>query len=340
MKRGELGDIAEAICLIATAAAISAILTPVIMNAAKRRGFMAEPAPNRWHEKPVPIFGGVAIAVAFGIAIALTAAPTKSVLGIVAAGAIMFLLGLIDDFYPLSPLTKVLGQLAGATVLIATGTYVDFYYPYVAIPLSLVWFVGVTNAVNLVDNMDGLAAGTCAIAAAVLVMTPPEYGNMQAPIIAAALLGAVLGFLPYNLPPARVFMGDTGSQFLGITIAACAVAGTWRGASNLLVAFAAPVLLLAIPILDVVFVSIRRRKEGRSIVKGGTDHISHTLANAGLGPGRTLILLLAFSGVFAFAAWFVQPDTLSFLTALLFFLAALAVLAIILFLVMRRKIRP
>ncbi|TET36571.1 MAG: undecaprenyl/decaprenyl-phosphate alpha-N-acetylglucosaminyl 1-phosphate transferase [Planctomycetota bacterium] len=337
LRRGDLSDITELLTFIVTAAAVSSILTVLAMIVAEKTGLRAKPRSDRWHSKATPLLGGAAIALAFGLALAFGAYASRTMLGIVCAGGLMFFVGLVDDIRPLSPWIKILGQLVAAVILIATGTYVDIYFPYVAIPLSLIWFVGVTNAVNIVDNMDGLAAGMCIIAAFILVLTPPVYGDLQTPIYAAAILGAVLGFLPFNLPPARIFMGDAGSQFLGITLAACAVAGTWRGASNMLVAFAAPVMLFAVPIMDVLFVSVRRKREGRSILEGGTDHISHTLAESGLGQRLTLLVLLLVSTVFAFTVLYSQSSPGLFLIMLCAAIAATAAIAVGLFLFLHRK---
>ncbi len=310
----------------AMALGISLLLTPVIIGVARRAGFMVQPREDRWHTKPTALLGGIGIFVAFAVAfwvffpgwqvrpgpgfwgVILSAnplkAPTPSVLpGLFGCAAAMFLIGLADDLRPLRPQLKFILQLLVAIAAVIIGIQVKIIpWALLAIPLTLFWLAGITNAVNILDNMDGLAPGTALIAAVFLAFFAHLGGNQAVALAAAVLAGAVLGFLPYNFNPARVFMGDCGSLFLGFTLAALAIVGTWQNVTHLVLTLIIPLAVLVVPIFDTALVSFERSRAGRSIAQGGRDHSSHRLVFLGLSERRAVIVLLAISFLFGLGA--------------------------------------
>lgn len=301
----------------ALAFAVALAITPVIRAFALRHGYVARARGDRWHSEPTPYLGGVAIFVGFAIALAAGFAvvspaglvdpqiwpePTgwRPLIALAAAGGMMFVAGLWDDVRPLRPATKLLAQLIAGAVLISGGVMVRLFGVLpVDVVISLFWFVGITNAMNLLDNMDGLATGVVAIASVFLGVVFVLDGLSPFALVAFTLAGASIGFLRHNAHPARIFMGDSGSLFLGIFLAGLALApapGLSRGLFGVL---AVPLLVLAVPILDTTLVTAGRIAEGRPIARGGRDHASHRLVALGLPEKeavRVLWLLAAAGG--------------------------------------------
>jgi len=279
---------------------VTACLTPLVILAARRLGWVAQPREDRWHRRPTALMGGVGL---FGGAAAgwLAAGDGDLVLRLLPAATIMFLLGVLDDRRPLRAHHKLLGQIVATAALVGSGVIFTGASPAVALPLTFFWVLAITNAVNLLDNMDGLAAGVGAIAA----LTLAAYGAPTSPhlgVAALALAGACLGFLLYNVNPARVFMGDCGSLFLGFSLAALSIDGTSRSASSLFVSLLVPVAVLAIPVFDTTLVSIARILHGRSVAQGGRDHASHRLVALGLSERVTVFVLWGLAGLFGLLA--------------------------------------
>ena len=229
---------------------------------------------------------------------------TRSVLpwttweGLVAASTLAFLVGLVDDFFTLRPLVKLAGQVVAASVLLLSGigVWLTGIYPLDA-ALSLFWFVGITNALNLLDNMDGLAAGIAAIAGAYLAVIFALEGALGLTVLAVGFSAALVGFLAHNYPPARIFMGDSGSLFLGLFLAGLALAPAPGLSRSLAAVLAAPVLILGVPILDTTLVTLGRILEGRPVSQGGKDHTSHRFVDLGLTETRTLWMLWGLAAV-------------------------------------------
>lgn len=291
------------------ALASTAVLTALVRTIAVRTGSVPAARPDRWHKRPTPNLGGIAIfgglAVALGASVlmkqpdlgALEIAP-QSILpwshaaGLLVGALMMFTLGLADDFVHLRPVTKLVGQVLGAGVLTASGIGVWFTGVYAVDALvSLFWFVAITNAMNLLDNMDGVAGGVGAIAAAFLGITFLQAAEPGLALIAFAVAGSLVGFLVHNYPPARIFMGDSGSLFLGITLAGLALSPTPGLSRGLFAIMVVPVVILAIPILDTAYVAVTRLIEGRAISKGGRDHTSHGLVALGVSEERAMWVL-------------------------------------------------
>ena len=271
---------------------------------------MRQATGDRWHQRPTPAIGGVAIYAGFGVALGVgyvlapaavdplgtraanALLPGSPRDGLLAAGTLIFLVGLVDDLVALKPIQKLAGQMGAAAVLVlagigvwATGIYV------VDVTLSILWFVAIANAMNLLDNMDGLAAGTAAIAAGYLSLLFLLEGQTGLLLLSLALGGSLLGFLAHNYPPARIFMGDSGSLFLGLFLAGLSLSPGEGLSRSLFAVVAVPALILSIPILDTTLVTVGRVLEGRPIAEGGKDHTSHRLVALGMPEERALWVL-------------------------------------------------
>jgi len=291
-----------------TALALSLVLVPVCRLLARRLGFVATPREDRWHRKPVALLGGVGIAAALFATVALYT-DLRELEALLACGGVIFALGLIDDIWSLKPATKLVVQIALASVLLFFRFRLNWTDSLTLdMLLTLVWVVGLTNAFNLLDNMDGLCAGIALVVAAALLVnllpaTDDPYA-MAAVVFLAALAGATAGFLVFNFHPASIFMGDSGSLLLGFTLAALTLspAQNQRGIAEPLTIIAGPLFVLIIPILDTTLVTISRLLSGRSPAEGGRDHSSHRLVAIGLSERSAVLLLWALAAAAALVA--------------------------------------
>lgn len=276
-----------------SAAVISALLTPAAGALARRMGAVAHLRPDRWHREPTPLLGGLAIAAAVTLPLSILADRDLAIVLFCAVAAV--LLGLVDDLRHIAPPTKLVGQVVIASALYVGGVRVEIVpVQVIAFLLTVLWVVGIMNAINLLDNMDGLAAGISVIAAVVMVIATAER-NPDAAMLAALTAGASLGFLVHNFPPARIFMGDAGSQLLGFLLAATALLHTVGAASDVGLVVIAPLFILAMPIFDVALVTVTRRLRGAPISQGGRDHTSHRLSALGLSERATVLMLYAIT---------------------------------------------
>lgn len=293
----------------ALALLLAAGLTPVIRRVALGMGRVAVVRPDRWHRKPTPNIGGVAIFLGFAGAVAaatlLTPSPAVGFRadapsfvpwsrwqGLLLASTFMFVVGLVDDFARIRPSTKLAGEVAAAAILLASGIGVSLTDVHALnVLVSLFWFVGVTNAMNLLDNMDGLTAGVGVVAAGVLATIFLMDGQTGLAVAALAFAGALLGFLAHNYPPARIFMGDSGSLFVGVFLSGLALAPTPGLSRGLFGVMAVPALILSVPILDTAFVTLGRLLERRPLSEGGRDHTSHGLVGLGVTEARAVWIL-------------------------------------------------
>lgn len=252
---------------------------------ARRAGMTDHPSPRKSHTEPTPLLGGAAIYAAVILALVLFGdrSEISQLAGIIIGATLISFLGLWDDRRPLRPPVKLAGQLAATTVMVGSGVGVALTgVAWVDLAITFVWMLAITNAVNFLDNMDGLAGGIAAVAAAAFLILAVANGQQLVAPLAAALLGASIGFLVYNFNPASVFMGDAGTMFLGFALAALGiklrfpgqpVAGTW----------VIPVLVLGVPLLDLSLVVISRvRRRVNPFTTAGTDHLSHRLVRRGM----------------------------------------------------------
>jgi UDP-GlcNAc:undecaprenyl-phosphate/decaprenyl-phosphate GlcNAc-1-phosphate transferase len=260
---------------------------------------VAKPRQDRWHQKPTPLLGGVAIYVGTLLVVLNFVHLDTRLIGLVGGGTLLFMTGLIDDWRHLRPHTKLIVQIIAACVLIVGGVQVETYnLATVAIPLTILWVVGITNAFNLLDNMDGLSAGTALIAATFLFAFSVSVQNAGAAVMALAVGGAALGFLVYNFNPARIFMGDSGSMFLGFMLSGIALLGTREMASDVFFVLLIPAAMMGLPIFDTTLVTIVRTLEGRPLSQGGRDHLSHRLVALGLSERQAVLVLYVLAASF------------------------------------------
>ncbi len=286
--------------------ALSAALTPLVRRVALRLGQVATPREDRWHAKPTALMGGVAIFVAFSIAVAATLflLPVEGAfsryLPLFLTSLLIFLLGLIDDIYHLPPQTKLVGQIIAAALLVFFGFKINWFTSYTLNTfVSVFWIVGITNAFNILDNMDGLAAGVAFISslflALITLLSPGHVPGDGQLMLLVLFMGTLLGFLLYNFHPASIFMGDSGSLLIGFVMAGITTHQHIFHSSHILPIIMVPVLILFIPILDSGFVSVMRTLFGRSVAKGGKDHSSHRLVAIGLQERKAVLTLYSFS---------------------------------------------
>lgn len=307
------------------ALAASLGLTRLVIALAHRRGWVAKPKADRWHSEPTALYGGAAIFGACALAWLLLFAANpawaarKDLIGLAVGGLLIFAVGLRDDVHPLNPLLKLFAQCL-AVMPFLMGVVLQGPMPlavYVTLPL-MAWCVLLTNSFNLLDNMDGLCAGTSAAVAGVLTLYAALHGQAQAAAMGGAVLCACLGFLAFNFRArgsARIFMGDCGSLFLGHTLSGLAAVSIVPSASPPPAALLLPLLVMALPLFDTTLVIARRKAEGRAISQGGKDHASHRLVYAGLSEKKAVLLLYGvslFCGLVGLALeWANQPLALA-----------------------------
>lgn len=294
---------------VAVISFISAIvLTAIVRGAARRYGLVAKPKADRWHKKPTAMMGGVAIFLTTVLIYFLFVPQTRESLVILGASSFLFLVGLLDDLLNIKPYQKLVGQLIGATIIIGFKLTLPWTgYEILDIWLTVLWLIGITNAINLLDNMDGLAAGISAIAAISLAVGFGTSGQTSELLFIITFIGALVGFLFFNFNPASIFMGDCGSMFVGFLLAGSVlmnqVGGRSRGVMTIL---AVPALILFVPIFDTTFVTILRKLWGRKASQGGRDHTSHRLVALGLSERNAVLMLYGFAILAGAIALFVR----------------------------------
>ena len=279
--------------IFGTALAIVLGTTPLLKRVALRLGFMDKPSGRKIHSKPVPLLGGVAIYLGCMMALFIFDRPFVFQLVTVLLGATLIsFLGLWDDRRGLKPFIKLGGQIVIIMVTVLSGIQVHFlHHPSLNLGVTFFWVLVITNAMNLLDNMDGLSGGVATVASTFFFLLAVMNGQYLVASLSAALLGACLGFLYYNLNPASVFMGDTGSLFLGFMLAMVGIKLRFPGKTDL-VTWMIPVIVLGLPIFDTVLVVISRLRRGLNpLTTPGKDHVSHCLAARGMSRREVVLLL-------------------------------------------------
>ncbi len=286
----------------------------VIVLARKIKALDIPKDERRIHKKPIPLIGGLAIFYGFIVSVLCFATIDRELMGILIGSVIMVTVGVIDDMRDLSAKLKLLFQIIAATIVIYFGVDIQYianpfsnwFGPvYInlrlwSIPITMIWIIGVTNAVNLIDGLDGLAVGVSSIASVALLSLTLISQNVNAAIVTAALAGAGIGFLPYNFNPAKIFMGDTGSTFLGFVLACISIQGIMK--MYALVSFAVPILILALPIFDTLFAIVRRLLTGKSIMSPDRGHLHHRLLDMGFSQKQTVAILYTLTSVLCLTA--------------------------------------
>lgn len=294
---------------------ISFVSTPaVIAIAGKIKAIDVPKDERRVHKKPIPLIGGLAIFYGFVISVMCFAVIDRPTMGILCGALIMVTVGVIDDMRDLNAKIKLLFQILAALIVVYCNIEIQYIAnPFAAwfgpqyinlglwsIPITVIWIVGVTNAVNLIDGLDGLAVGVSSIASVALLSLTLISQNLNAAIITAALAGAGFGFLPYNFNPAKIFMGDTGSTFLGFTLACISIQGLMK--MYAIISFAIPVLILGLPIFDTIFAILRRLAKKQSILSPDRGHLHHRLIDMGFSQKQTVGILYTLTSILCLTA--------------------------------------
>lgn len=309
---------------------ISLALGPLCLPLARRLGLVDVPgvAPHKQHKKNVPVAGGL---VLFGSVMALSliegSLRSPTIQAILAAGAVIFVFGLIDDAARLAPGWKLLGQLLATALLIRMGVHVRIFgNPWLDYSLTIFWMVGITNAYNFVDSMDGLALGVAGMAAAMFMLVTIESQQSDLSLYSTVLLGACLGSFYYNTTPAYYFVGDSGAQYIGFSLAALGIAYNPLGFSPL-ASWYVPILLVGVPIFDTVLVVVSRLRRGVPIYKGALDHSYHRLVAMGMSSNRavaTMHIVALLLGSLAFICLSLPPVFANLIFGAILTLAAVA----------------
>jgi UDP-GlcNAc:undecaprenyl-phosphate GlcNAc-1-phosphate transferase len=292
-----------------TAAVISFAVAGVVRQVALSRGVVVAPRPDRWHRQPTPTYGGVGVVAGLFAGATLAGGLEATAWPVLSAALALFVIGCFDDLMPMSALAKMVSSLAVAAFFVFSLTTVQTITPLAAALtiVAMLWFGGLVNAINLLDNMDGLAAGIAAIAALGLAVAFPQELGPALVAVLIALAGGLAGFLAWNRNPAKMFMGNCGSLAVGGTIAAAATFAIARAGT--LTAAAAAALILVVPIFDSAFVVLLRRLAGRSTTRGNIDHTSHRLVSAGFTDKSAVSLLYALGAAGALTGYLVQTQS-------------------------------
>lgn len=286
---------------------ICLLLVPIVGKLAIKIGAVDKPNARKVHTKIMPRMGGLAIYISFFVVLFLTQQISRELIGLFLGGTVLVIVGIIDDKMDMPAKVKLVGQIVAACIVVAFGVRVDFVTSFLSeepmllsvfsVPATIIWIVAIINAVNLIDGLDGLAAGISAISAATMAIVGYMSSQYLMASMAMILIGAILGFLKYNFNPATIFMGDTGSMFLGYNLAVFAVLGLAK--SFTLLSLATPILVLAIPILDTLFAIIRRKMNHMPIFKPDKNHLHHCLLKYGFSHRGTVLVIYGVSAFFA-----------------------------------------
>ena len=288
---------------------VSYVLTPYIKKLAFKIGAVDRPDNRKVHKKIMPRLGGLAIYIAFMIGCVASMEITWDIFGILLGGTLIVSLGVADDVYQLPAKVKLLGQIAAACVLVIFDIRIEwvnnplggyFYLDMLSIPFTIFWVISFTNVVNLIDGLDGLAAGVSAIASLTVILVAVQMGYFHVAILTAALAGAIIGFIRYNFNPATIFMGDTGSMFIGYMLAAISVYGAVKTAAT--IALIVPAIALGLPILDTAFAIMRRYVNGRPIFQPDKGHLHHRLLATGMSHKETVLFMYGITAVLCIGA--------------------------------------
>ena len=298
-----------AIVAVACAALVSYTTTPPVRLLAFRIGAIDIPTDaRRMHKKPIPRIGGLAIFAGFLVATLVFCEPSSQLFAIWIGGGILVILGILDDIFRLPALIKLVVQLCVAGIAVSFGILIEHItlfgahieFGYFSIPITILWIVGLSNAINLIDGLDGLSCGVSAITSISIFIVMLITGDYTAALITAILTGSCLGFLPYNKNPAKIFMGDTGALFLGYTLSIISVQGLFK--LHTMLSFLVPLSIFALPIIDTLVAIIRRVLHGQSPFHPDRGHFHHKLVDMGLTHKEAVKILYAISGIMGLVA--------------------------------------
>ncbi len=318
-----LADWIKMLLAFAVSLLVAYVMTPPVKRFAEKVGAIDVPRDNRRvHDHPIPRMGGLAIFIGFVLSLIFFVPMSTKVLGLLVGSVIIAVMGGVDDIVSLNPWVKLAGQIVAALVAIRCGlvfdvisnpnifaeeTYIEI--GWLSIPLTMLWIVGCTNAVNLIDGLDGLAVGVSAISSMTMLIVSLFVSVPVVSIILAALTGACLGFMPYNLNPAKIFMGDVGSQLLGFVLSTASIMGLFK--LHAIITFFVPLLALALPLADTIFAFFRRILHGQSPFKADKGHFHHRLLAMGLNQKQVVAVLYGISAVLGLLAVLMAGDSMA-----------------------------
>lgn len=310
----DMRSIGYALLAMVIAAAVALATTPLVKMLAGKVGAVDIPKDNRrMHDHPIPRLGGLAIFLGFLIAVLLLIPLDTPKKGMLLGAVIIVILGVFDDIHALPALPKFIVQIIAALIAALAGNRIEvlsnpnifsdnptWVLGWLSIPVTVIWIVAITNAVNLIDGLDGLACGVSTISSVIMLVIALMVSELDVAMMMGALAGACIGFLPYNFNPAKIFMGDTGATFLGYIMATVSVQGMFKMYN--LISFVAPFLMLGLPIFDVCFAVIRRVSKGQSPMKPDRSHVHHRLIDMGLSQKQTVGVLYVISAILGLSA--------------------------------------
>lgn len=318
-----LADWIKMLLAFAVSLLVAYVMTPPVKRFAEKVGAIDVPRDNRRvHDHPIPRMGGLAIFIGFMLSLIFFVPMSTKVTGLLVGSVIIAVMGGVDDIVSLNPWVKLAGQIVAALVAIRCGlvfdvisnpnifaeeTYIEI--GWLSIPLTMLWIVGCTNAVNLIDGLDGLAVGVSAISSLTMLIVSLFVSEPVVSIILAALTGACLGFMPYNLNPAKIFMGDVGSQLLGFVLSTASIMGLFK--LHAIITFFVPLLALALPLADTIFAFFRRILHGQSPFKADKGHFHHRLLAMGLNQKQVVAVLYGISAVLGLMAVLMAGDSMA-----------------------------
>lgn len=333
--------ILQIVLALASAFLISFVATPVVKAFARRVGAIDVPdEERRVHDHPIPRLGGLAIFLGFILSVVLFAKIDRQIQGILLGAVIVVIVGAIDDIVPLPALLKFAVQIVAALVAVYHGVVINIISnPNVfssetflllkgfSIPITVIWIVAITNSVNLIDGLDGLAVGVSAISSITMLIISLVVSDVNVAIILASLTGACVGFMPYNLNPAKIFMGDTGALLLGYVLATVSIIGLFKFYA--IISFAVPFLVIGLPLFDTAFAFFRRILHGQNPMSPDRGHFHHRLIDMGLSQKQAVAILYAISAILGLSA--VVITTSGEMRALLLIIAVVVAVTVMLF---------
>lgn len=333
--------LARVLLSLAVAVVISFAATPFVKKLANKLGAVDVPKDDRrMHDHPIPRMGGLAVFLGFLISILFFAGIDIQIRGMLIGCTIIVFTGIVDDIHPLQWWVKLLLQLVAAVIAVLHGIKIEVFtnpiffldhewliLGWLSVPITVVWIVIVTNSVNLIDGLDGLAVGVSAIDSVAMLIVAFLVSEGNVAIIMAALAGACIGFIPYNMNPAKIFAGDTGALLLGYVLATMSVIGLFK--TYALISFLIPFLLLALPLFDTLFAIVRRLLKGQSPMHADRGHVHHRLIDSGFNQKQAVAILYCVSAVFGFAA--VVMSTGSTMKLLILALSVVAIGVLVLY---------
>ena len=324
---------------VAAGAAVSFVLTPLVKQFAVRFSFVDVPKDGRrMHRSPIPTIGGLAIYAAFLIVTLAMTDLSRQYLGMLAGATVIVIMGVLDDRFDLSAGIKFVVQILAAAIPASQGLIIEFIsnplpvgYPYIglgvlALPVTVIWIVAITNAVNFIDGLDGLSVGVCSISCMSMTVIALSLGQRMDAMLIGALLGACLGFWPYNFNPAKIFMGDTGATFLGYILACMSVSGLFK--LYTMISFAVPILVLGVPLFDFAFAFLRRLWNHVSPMHPDRSHIHHRLIDVGFNQRQSVAILYGVASLLGVCAMMISTSGPGKALMVLIAVAALGIVAL------------